>query len=594
MSRSVSIKLTHNSQKPNKKGLLPIKIRITINRKHDLRKTGVEVKPEDWNEKEGIIRTKAVTNYSQANELLSSINRRSSDVTTKLLEGKISKETAFSELMGLNIKEGNILEFVESYQPDGRTKIQTISKHRANIRAIESRLKLDGNKNLVPISFDHLSDLSVIEKINTSITTADLKQNTMASYQKSLNWVATKAKLLNPKPFTTEGYLVSEKPSGKNQPIESNELMLGFNHIKTLHQFEALCFWLYSFCLLGLDGIDICRIDESKIASNAFSGDLSDFIPEAEVLGRKDLAKPLHVHLNRSKTRRQGTDSGVDAIFLINLFPTLHVHRLLKNAMSGKPYAYKGKDTLKLFNFDIENQDGYSKWVNVRKSYYQAIEEKLGTSNQRTRHTISHQGGKIGLSNAKIDELLNHKIKGVLAHYLSPNQLESDIAHTHILQNYSVLEVFKTMLKAFKNKTEVVNGKLVRWIPEDLTSTNYGRKYKGQKYIQDTLKLGYLTSFSREEEIRYQTLMKQASQGKIEVDENGNVYTKPADESTYPKELKDLIAKRTAKYFEPEAKYHDGVWVKKSGIIIPTSVEWTDPQAETKKGSKVIRLKKSS
>ena len=264
MSRSVSIKLTHNSQKPNAKGLLSIKIRITINRKHEMRKTGVEVKPEDWNEKEGIIRTKSVSNYLQANELLTGINKRTSDVTTKLLNGSTSKESAFSELMGLNIREGNVLDFVNSYQPDGKTKIQTINKHRGNIRAIEARLRLDGNKNLVPISFDHLSDLSVIHKINTSITTADLKQNTMASYQKSLNWVATKAKLQNPKPFTSEGYLVSEKPSGKNQPISSRDLMLALDKVNTLHQFEALCFWLYSFCLLGLDGIDICRIEEKK------------------------------------------------------------------------------------------------------------------------------------------------------------------------------------------------------------------------------------------------------------------------------------------------------------------------------------------
>lgn len=550
MPRSVSIKLSTNSQKPNKNGLVSIKIQIIMNRKTYLQKTGVEVKEEDWSHKEGIIKTKSIYKYSEESKFLDSIRSRFGSVKLRLFEGKISIDTAKTELLGLNVKEGNILDFVEAYQPDGRTKIQTINKHKANIKAIESRLKRDGNKALVPISFDHLSDLSVIEKINTSITTADLKQNTMASYQKSLNWVATKAKLQNPKPFTTEGYLVSEKPSGKNQPIESRELMLGLNEIKTLHQFEALCFWLYSFCLLGLDGIDICRIDEKKIASDAFSGDLNDFIPEAEVLERKDLAQPLHIHLNRSKTRRQGTDSGVDAIFLINLFPTLQIHRLLKNAMSVRSYAYKGNDKLKLFNFDVENPEGFSKWVEIRKAYRQAIADRLGTSTQRARHTISHQGGKIGLSKSQIDELLNHKIKGVIAHYLSKNQLEADIAHTHILQNYSILKVFEVMLELFKDKTEIVNGKLIRWIPEDLTSTNYGRQQTAPLYIRQTLKLGFLTSFSREEEIRYQTLLREASKGEIIV-VDGKAQEKALDESEYPKELKDLLKKRTQNHFAP-------------------------------------------
>jgi hypothetical protein len=551
MSRSVSIKLTHNSQKPNLKGLLSIKIRITINRKHELRKTGVEVKPEDWNDDEGIIRTKSVSNYLQANELLTGINKRTSDVTTKLLNGTISKETAFSELMGLNIIEGNVLEFVNSYQPDGKTKIQTINKHKGNIRAIETRLKLDGHKSLAPLSFDHLSDLSVIEKINTSITTANLKQNTMASYQKSLNWVATKAKLQNPKPFTSEGYLVSEKPSGKNQPIESRELMRSLSKIKTLHQFEALCFWLYSFCLLGLDGIDICRIDEKKIVGDVFTGDINDFIPEADVLGRKDLAKPLHVYLNRSKTRRQGSDSGVDALFLINLFPTLQIHRLLKNAMSVKSYSYKGNDRLRLFNFDVENPDGLLKWVEIRKAYVQAISKRLGTTTQRARHTISHQGGKIGLSKSQIDELLNHQIKGVIAHYSSKNQLEADIAHTHILQNYNVLKVFEFVLKVFKDRTEVVDGKQVRYIPEDLISTNYGRQETAPLYIRQTLKMGKLTSFTREEEIRYQTLLSDLTVGDMDF-VDGEIIETPIDESKYPKELKDLISKREKNNFKIE------------------------------------------
>ena len=559
--RNVSIKLTVDRDRPNKRGLLSVKVRIKIGTTKREQKTGVEVASDDWHHEQGQIKTKSVAKYTEANHYLREISDRVDAVRLKLIRGVISTETAFDELLGLNVREGSVLEFVKAYKPDGKTKIQTINKHITNIRAIESRLKRDGI-NLVPLTFDHLRDLSVIGRINTSITTANLKTNTMASYQKSLNWVATKAKLPNPKPFTTEGYLVSEKPTGKNQPIDSRQLMLGLNQINTLHQFEALCFWLYSFCLLGLDGIDICRITEKNIATEGFRGDLNDFIPEAEVLGREDLSKPLHVHLKRSKTRRQGTDSGVDAIFLINLFPTLHIHRLLWCAMRTKPYAYKGSDKLRLFNFDIETPEGLKQWTDIRTSYRQAIGERLGTTTQRARHTITHEGGKIGLSKSQKDELLNHKVKGVIAHYLSKNQLEADIAHTHILQGYSILKVFEVILDLFKDKTEIIGDKVVRWIPEDLTSTNY--PHTAPLYIRQTLKLGYLTSFSREEEIKYQTLLQTVSQGEIIV-VDGKAQAKPLDESEYPQELRELIAKRTSKYFKPTTS------------IKPVSVEWTTP-----------------
>ena len=582
MKRNVSIKLTVDRDRPNKQGLLSVKIRIKINNTKREQKTGVEVKPEDWHFEQGQFKTKSVSKYAESNKYLREIGDRIDSVKTSLLKGLISVDTAFDELMGRNLKEGSILDFVKAYKPDGITKGQTISKHITNIRAIESRLLRDGNKSLVPITFDHLRDLNVIEKLSKSITTAQLKQNTMASYQKSLNWVATKAKLPNPKPITSAGLLISEKATRKNQPIDSNSLVLGFNQINTIHQFEALLFWLYSFCLCGLDGIDICRLDEKKIITEGFTGDLSDFIPEADVLGRKDLAKPLHVHLNRSKTRRQGTDSGVDAVFLINLFPTLQIHKLLKNVMAHQLYAYKGKDKLRLFNFDIETPEGLKKWVDLRTSYRQAIADRVGTTTQRARHTITYEGGKIGVSRDKLDELLNHKINDVMAHYKDKSQLEADIAHTHILQNYSILKVFGDLIEMFKDRTSIVEDKVVRWIPEDmLDSTNYSRKKKNTPlYIHQTLKLGYLTSFTREEEVRYQTLMQEAAKGIVVIKDGKAVETEP-DESKYPKELKDLIEKRTSKYFNPKKE------------IKPVSMEWVDPNAEPKPASKVIHLKSS-
>ena len=80
----------------------------------------------------------------------------------------------------------------------------------------------------------------------------------------------------------------------------------------------------------------------------------------------------------------------------------------------------------------------------------------------------------------------------------------------------------------------------------------------------------------------------------VEPDENNPWTAKEIEKIIHEGELKDLIAKRTAKYFRPEAdKYHKDVWVKTKGMKKPVSAEWTDPNTEPQRTSKVINLKSS-
>ena len=67
--------------------------------------------------------------------------------------------------------------------------------------------------------------------------------------------------------------------------------------------------------------------------------------------------------------------------------------------------------------------------------------------------------------------------------------------------------------------------------------------------------LGLLTKFSREDEIRYHTLLKEALQGQT-ILKDGKMQNLPIDEKDYPKELQDLIEKRKQVYVKaPKLKY---------------------------------------
>jgi hypothetical protein len=553
-----SIQITNDSLKPNKNGCYSIKLRIKRKDKKQSIGTGVVVKVDDWDERYGHIKSKARNKYPETVVFIDAIYSRIDLVRVPLNSNSMSFATAFHILLGKNEKTGSILDFVGNFEPSANIQSSTINKHYQNIRAINSNLIKLGLTKYSPVEFPHLLDDTAIKNIATAIHTKfNLATNTIAAYIKSLNWVAKNAGLPRTSPFTDAGYLVAEIASGRNKPVKAQELLLGFNNIKTLQQLEAFCFWLYSLCLLGLDGKDIAGISEKDIATDGYIlGSLNDFYPAADVFEKNPYTQPLHIHIKRGKTVRSGTDSGVDAIFMINLFPTLIVHRILKHLIDKNVnnYAYKGKDKLRLFNFDTKTEDGLKTWERVRKGYSDKMGKKLGSSTQRTRHTITNVAGSLGMSQEDVDRCLHHKIKGVNRHYWSPQQTINDVAHIHILQEYGILNIVQEMINFFKDKCEIVNGKEVTFIPKNVLTQEVQGVDVPLLHVQQIFDIGHLTRFSREDEVKYQTLLKNAKQGVVR-NVDGVMTEVELSEEEYPEELKELIQKRRNAYaVEPKFK----------------------------------------
>ena len=551
--RNITFKVTTDKQKPLKDGTYHLKLRIKTPIKY-IQRSGVFVKAEHWDDNYGNIKQEFVSKYPDASKFINEIYSRVEEIRQPLQKNEISVKTAYDILKGLNTQTGSVLEFTEGFKPDAKTGQSTIDKHIANLKAINTGLNDNGEKQYVPVEFSHLQDESCIDDIATVIKTKmGLKNNTQASYMKSLNWVCKKAKLKLVNPFTHFGYMVTEIASGKNEPISNQDLQLGFNNITTLHQFEALCFWLYSFCLMGLDGRDIADLSEDNIVTKGYKrGDLKDYIPDADVLGNKDYSKPLHVHIKRGKTRRGATDSGVNAIFQVNLFPTLIVLELLKHAIkhNDNGYAYEGSDKLKLYNFDVETEEGYKKWKECRNTYTSQMNKKVGTTTQQARHTLTDVAGKIGLTQEDVDSLLNHTIKGVNKHYWTKQQTQTDVSHAHIFQQYDIITIVKNLLEMFKGRVEVIDNIEVPFIPESILTQTIQKRRLPRVHRLQMFDIGVLSKFSREDEIRYHTLLKEALQGQT-VFKDGKMQNVTIDEKNYPEELKTLIAKRKKVYIKP-------------------------------------------
>jgi len=551
-SNYIGIKVTSDSLKPNNKGFYKIKLRIKGNKKKTT-DIGVEVKVEHWDESYGHITAKHRANYPNYTKKIDEIYSRIEEVKPQLMSGLIGYSTAFDRLLGRHQISGSILDFVKQYEPDAKTGSSTLRKHYDNIRALQGKLAKEGLKKYTPIEFSHLQDETAIENIATYIIRkGGYKQNYQASLIKSLNWVTVKAKLSRKRPFTELGFLPSEKASDKNKPTNKGILLDGLNNIKTMKQFEAYLFWLYSFCLLGLDGKDIARLNEDHIVNKDYNrGDLTDYLPEADVLdGGKRFFTPYHIHLKRGKSKRGASDSGVDAITQVNLTPTLIVLELLKYAISFNNYSYRGKDLLRLYNFDVDTETGAEKWERIRKIYSSTLSDKVGTTTQQARHTVTKMGSRLGLDDKKIDRYLNHSTSGVIKHYLDKEQVEQDVFQIHIFQEFGLLEIVKITLDLFKKRTVRVNEKDVPFIPFGIVDKKLQGRTVPILHRSTILSRGILTKFSREDEVRYQTLLNDIKEG-TRVIENGRIVRKEVAKNKYPKELQKLIEKRKQLYVKP-------------------------------------------
>ena len=158
------------------------------------------------------------------------------------------------------------------------------------------------------------------------------------------------------------------------------------------------------------------------------------------------------------------------------------------------------------------------------------------------------------MSQEEVDRCLHHKIKGVNRHYWSPQQTINDVAHIHILQEYGILNIVQEMINFFKGKSELVNGKEVAFIPKNVLTQKVQGVDVPLLHVQQIFDIGHLTRFSREDEVKYQTLMKNAKQGVVR-NIDGVMTKVELSEEEYPKELKELIQKRRNAYVvEPKFK----------------------------------------
>ena len=242
-----------------------------------------------------------------------------------------------------------------------------------------------------------------------------VSKNTANNYLTTVNalcYIARKRR-----PITEFGLMPELEDIYGSNPVPYTSILDAFNNINSKQQYEAVIFWLYMFCLTGIDAIDVANTSEDNLdkadLKHIKENGLNHYHPEHMFTrDTKQFSRKIY------RTGRRSKNGNLIGGTLLNLFPTLTLHRILKKLIkeTHPEYAYQGADCLRLFNFltkDKMGRDlkaGKDKWTAYRGVMSKNLKKLgMGKGFKQVRDTFTMQGEEVGVDKGKLQEYLGHR-----------------------------------------------------------------------------------------------------------------------------------------------------------------------------------------
>jgi len=479
-----------------------------------------------WDSKEKFFKKSAVNKKLISSDDVEYVNVIKAKLRTaerKIAEGSLTVDNAFRFL--LKQQEDDTLynhlqeENGKAYSPNAA------KKYIYYLNGIEKHLPSE----YTPLKFSNIQDPESIKNIAKILKQAPIKSNTVNDYLSALDTITVRANLSLSKPFSYNKLIPSLEPTiEKNVPYE--KLMNGINNINTKQDYLAYAFWLLSFHLRGLDGIDIVNMDE-----NTIEGDYTlPYYPSWD-------SDNCFVSCNeKAYYIKQRGKSNVHYRILMNLYPTYYLHKLVKSLIkeTHPEYAYKGSDKIRIFNFltkDKYNRDdikGRKKWDAFRDTVFKKSKKLIGEGIKASRNTfINLAKNEVILTDSHQQDLLQHSTgtKKALNHYQSENQLTTDLNHIFILQEYNTVQIVDHLFQLGHHKGYL----------------NF-KQTEGSKTLLERYQMN---AISPAEETEYQKLLREYNSKPVYKFENGKNVMQPATKSARLKELEEKRYNETLKHY---------------------------------------------
>ena len=422
-----------------KKGTLYVRYKFgNIKNSASNKSTPIKLFPHDWDKSKRHLIKKLQIDEAYVDECrwIDEFYTTIKGIQIDMDKGVMSLDTAWRLIFNRN-RKGDIREFLNNHP-----KLDTGGQRNKYLTFLTSIEKHLPNK-FKPLTFASIQDDVSINKIASLLKQGNLKPQTIGDYMKMLDYVTREAKLKAQSPFKTNGLIPTHGAVNK-RPRTYVDIMQGLNKIKTRKDYLAVNFWLYSLCLRGLNGTDICCLSEDWIGSGTYE---DAFYPDhiIDPIAFGNLSEKTHLDRKRGKSLNNS-----NMTILLNLLPTYLLHQSLKQLIKEEypQYSYKGKDKLRLFNFTTkdknyqEDKDGKSKWTLIKDTISPKTSRILGEGINNARHTFTSTAESLGtISDDDQRKMLGQKAKGALSHYQSPAQMRIDLNHIQTLDDMKILSI---------------------------------------------------------------------------------------------------------------------------------------------------------
>ncbi len=529
------------------------------------RSTPIIIPMKVWDKKKQEIKEEYQSDYVEYTKWINQYKSIRTQLLLDLYNNKIGYEDAFNKILNI-VEDGYILDKFEDFCKLNKKSSSAIGKQSDYISALQSFFHSVDEIEYSRLKWSHILHEKHIRKIETLLREkSNVKNSTKNSYLGALNY----ASKVNPNtthiPFNEKFQLEDEVKEEKH--ITKEELQHGISKIGVNKQWlEAYLFWLLSFSLRGLDGADLCLMNESWLVNekgNSAKG-FKHYLPNYKTLINKDvdkeikwaentpqqikdLYKPKERFGNKKVYLRSFRIKGINTKkigikILFNHYPTMIIHRLLKYMIhTNRPHLVsKGTDPLKLYNIDYYSAKGKKQWKTLMGVYSKQLKKMLGKNGKikHTRHTFTTALSQIlgSQTDTMLSTSLGHRTKSTLKYYVAQDQTKLDIYHTEVVKSYKINKVLTLVIDWASRKNMIrIDGVAPMVNPFELEALSIPLSY-----------------WSPEKEYEYQRLIKaQDVKEVIGFDEDDKEIFKDA---VYSPRLKELIKERNLSISEKKIK----------------------------------------
>lgn len=462
MNKTITLNLTFRNYKKVKDSTQNHHLILLLLPHKKQARTTLQIPPFHWDKEKQAVKPRFRNQHKNLIKEINLLKDRCTKYPRLILEEEIHPDNVIDEILGRNIVIDNETTVIDFIQHNSAPFKNSLRKHIDRMRGVHKHLE-KYKPNFGGLTLSKLNDNRNIDSIAEALSKAKLMKTTISGYMQTLDRVTDLAGLKNKRPFKARKLYPSNAVSKVQYKIELENMVAGLQKIKTYKDIEAYLMFLYSYCLQGLDAVDIANIDESAIHNYRGDKRITHYYPFGDYImseGEINLKTKYHI---RGEIVRSKSAGSIDT--MINLFPTLFIRDWLVYLMNiTSPHiAYRGKDRLRIFKHKTLTKEGKKLQENHRdiKIYMGTLSRKMqylfGGSMRNSRHTITQLGKMyLGLDKAQMKMQLNHKLGGAIDNYAQgENALElRDVRHHQLLKYMCVEQLVRGLYMRVKTLFE--------------------------------------------------------------------------------------------------------------------------------------------